>query len=75
MAVALLEKNPVTQYCEFTYDNWSTDGHKLPGLNNAGKDNLSTIKLCSQGSIAIGTDGSLKMLNGNNKWVDFLKGD
>lgn len=71
MAVSLLTRNSITQYCEFSYDDWQIDGSKLPTLDASGQDKLSTIKFCCQGSIAIGTDGSLKILTGSNEWIDF----
>lgn len=71
MAVGLIDKNFNTNYCEFSYDNWDADKNCLPNLDTQGKGNLSTIKSCSQGSIAIGTDGTLKILNGNNEWIDY----
>ena len=58
-------------YAEFSYDTES-DVDKLPRINVAGKDNLVTVKSCSQGSIAIGTDGSMKILSGDlNEWIDY----
>lgn len=71
MAVELIDKNFNTNYCEFSYDNWDSDKNCLPNLDTQGKGNLSTIKSCSQGSMAIGTDGTLKILNGNNEWIDY----
>lgn len=72
MAVIILEHNYSTGYCEFGYDNWNEDGNKLPRIGITGKDNLVTIKSCSQNSIAIGTDGTVKVLKGDrNEWVDF----
>lgn len=71
MAVALLNKEYSTNYCEFSFDNWNNDKDKLPTLNTPGKDALSTIKSCSQGSVAVSTDMSvIKVLNGDdNEWV------
>lgn len=71
MAVSLLERNYSTNYCEFSYDNWETDKDSIPNLNTPGKGLLYTIKSCSQGSISIGTDGTLKILTGNNEWIDY----
>lgn len=71
MAVGLLEKNYHTNYCEFSYDNWETDKDSIPTLDSAGKGNLSTIRSCCQGSFAIGTDGSIKVLTGDNNWIDY----
>ena len=70
MAVSLIDKNDKTGYCEFSYDNWDTDKDSIPTMTTAGKGLLSTIKSCSQGSIAIGTDGSMKTLRGeDNTWI------
>ena len=71
MAVTLLDKNYNTNYCEFSYDNWDLDKDSIPTLNSAGKGNLSTIHSCCQGSVAMGTDGSMKILTGNNEWIDY----
>jgi len=71
MAVSLLERNYSTNYCEFSYDNWETDKDSIPNLNTPGKGLLSTIKSCSQGSFAIGTDGTIKILTGSNEWIDY----
>lgn len=72
MGVSLIEKNYNTNYCKFSYDNWDNDKDSLPTMNTRGKEILSTICSCSQGSIAIGTDGTTKILNGDlNKWIDY----
>ncbi len=71
MAVSLLDRNYQTNYCEFSYDDWNSDKDSIPTLNSAGKETLSTIRSCCQGSIAIGTDGSLKILTGSNQWIDY----
>ena len=72
MAVALLNRNFNTNYCEFSYDNWDNDKDSIPTMNSAGKGVLSTIRSCCQGSLAIGTDGTIKILNGdNNEWIDY----
>ena len=70
MAVVMLEHNYSTGYSEFSYDD-DSDIDKLPRINVAGKDNLATVKGCCQGSIAIGTDGTMKILKGTNEWVDY----
>lgn len=55
----------------FGYDNWALDGDKLPTTEKAGTHGLSTIKNCRMGSIAIGTDGTSKILKGETaEWVD-----
>ena len=72
MAVSLIEKNYSTNYCVFSYDNWENDKSSIPTMNTPGKENLSTIRSCSQGSKAIGTDGTIKILNGDsNKWISY----
>ena len=72
MAVALIDRNYETGYCEFSYDDWNTDKDSIPTMNTPGKDVLSTIKSCSQGSMAIGTDGTTKTLRGeDNQWIDY----
>lgn len=72
MAVIMLERNYGTGYSEFSYDSWAEDGDKLPRINVAGKDNLENVKSCCQGSLAIGTDGTMKILSGKlNTWIDY----
>lgn len=72
MAVSLIDKNYNTNYYEFSYDYWESDKNALPTLNTPGKGVLSTIKSCCQGSIAIGTDGTMKILRGeDNQWIDY----
>lgn len=71
MAVSLLDRNYNTNYCEFSYDDWDEDGDSLPTLTTAGKGVLSTIKSASQGSMAVGTDGTMKILTGSNEWIDY----
>lgn len=72
MSVTMISRNYNTGYCEFGYDNWSDDGDSLPRIGTSGKNELKHIKGCSQNSIAIGTDGTCKILKGKtNKWVDF----
>lgn len=70
--VSLLDRNYNTNYCEFSYDDWNLDEDYLPTQNKQGKGVLSTIKSCCQGSFAIGTDGTIKVLCGdNNQWIDY----
>ena len=72
MSVSLLEKNYNTNYCIFSYDNWEKDKDSMPTMNTRGKGILSTILSCSQGSKAIGTDGTAKILNGErNEWISY----
>ena len=71
MAVVMINSNYNTGICTFGYDDWAVDGDKLPKIGIAGKDSLSTVKSCSQNSIAIGTDCTMKILKGNtNEWID-----
>lgn len=70
--VSLLDRNYNTNYCEFSYDNWDNDKDLLPTMNTPGKDGLKNVLSCIQGSMAIGTDGGIKILNGdNNEWIDY----
>lgn len=71
MAVSLIDRNYNTNYCEFSYDDWDSDKDSIPTLTTAGKGLLSTIKSACQGSMAIGTDGTMKVLTGNNEWADY----
>ena len=64
MAVSLINKNYNTQVCIFSFDSWNEDKDKLPNLNTRGKDLLSTIYSCAQGSKAVGTDGE-------NEWKKY----
>lgn len=68
-AVSLINKNYSTNVCVFCYDTWSEDKDKLPTMSSAGKDLLSTIRSCAQGSIAKGTNGENYILTGNNTWI------
>lgn len=71
MAVGLLKKDNETQYCEFSYDT-EDDINKLPTMTTSGKDALSLIQSCCQGSYAIGTNGTIKTLHGEtNTWIDY----
>ena len=72
MAVSLKNIDYTSGCATFFYDDWATDGDKLPRIGISGKDNLNTVKGCSQGSFAIGTDGSIKILQGEtNEWIDY----
>lgn len=71
MAVCLISKDYSTNYCVFSYDNWPVDGNMLPNLNTAGKGVLNTVKSCSQGSLAKGTDGTNYILTGGNSWIPY----
>lgn len=72
MAVTLINYNYTTGTGTFGYDNWEEDGDKLPRIGIKGKDKLNTISGCNQNSMAIGTDGTLKILKGStNEWIDY----
>ena len=72
MAVILINSNYTSGVMTFGFDDWSIDGEKLPRIGVAGKDNLNTIKGCSMNSMAIGTDGTMKILKGStNEWIDY----
>ena len=73
MSVCLLFKDYQTNYCRFSYDTWAEDGHKLPNMTTRGKEGLSNILSCSQGSIAISTSdgGENRILTGKNQWVTY----
>lgn len=72
MAVGLIDKNDKTGYCEFSYDNWEKDKDSIPTMNTAGKGKLSTISKCAQGSLSIGTDGTMYILKGDtNEWIPY----
>lgn len=71
MAVSLINKNYNTQVCIFSFDSWNEDKDKLPNLNTRGKDLLSTIYSCAQGSKAVGTDGTNYVLTGENEWKKY----
>lgn len=71
--VALLKFDYNTRYGEFTYDSWDLDGAKLPTMNTSGSAELANITSACMGSIAIGTDGSYKVLHGDtNKWISYI---
>ena len=72
MAVSLKSIDYTSGCATFFYDDWAIDGDKLPRIGIAGKDALSTVGSCAQGSFAIGTDGSIKVLKGDsNEWIDY----
>lgn len=71
MSVCLLSRDYQTNYCKFSFDSWSEDGSKLPNMTTRGKEGLSNILSCCQGSQAIGTDGTNFVLTGQNIWVKY----
>lgn len=64
--------NYTTNYAVFSIDSES-DTNNLPKHNVKGKSNLWTINGVAQGSLAIGTNGTNYILNGNNEWVTYNK--
>lgn len=71
MAVGLLHKNYNTDICRFSFDTWDSDQDKLPTLDSPGKDALSVVISCRQGSMAIGTNGDKYVLTGDNNWIKY----
>ena len=72
MSVSLLDRNYQTNYCEFSYDDWGKDKDYILTMNTAGKGILSTIRSCCQGSLAIGTNGTMYILKGDtNEWIPY----
>ena len=50
----------------------NTDKDSIPTMNTAGKGILSTIRSCCQGSLAIGTNGTMYILKGDtNEWIPY----
>lgn len=70
MACSLLNINYTTRHAIFSIDS-ETDINNLPKINLSGKGALNTIGNVSQGSKAIGTNGTNYILTGNNKWVKY----
>ena len=66
--VGLIDMNYQTRFCKFSIDS-SSDLDALPKLKSPGKDSLSTIKSCAQGSLAYATNGKTYILSGVNEWV------
>ena len=66
--VGLIDMNYQTRFCKFSID-LSSDLSNLPTMETAGKDKLSTIKSCAQGSRAYATNGKTYVLSGENEWV------
>lgn len=69
--VSLIDLNYQTRFCKFSIDS-SSDLDSLPKLESPGKDSLSTIKSCAQGSRAYATNGKTYVLSGTNEWVLYL---
>lgn len=70
MAVSLITRDYSTNYCEFSYDNWEQDKELIPTQTVKPKGILSTTSPI-QGSMAIGTDGTIKILTGDGTWIDY----
>ena len=68
--VGLIDMNYHTRFCKFSIDS-SSDLSSLPKLESSGKESLSTIKSCAQGSRAYATNGKTYVLSGKNEWVLF----
>lgn len=68
--VSLIERVYATNFCKFAFDT-TEDLALLPTMTSRGKGNLSTILSCSQGSLAIGTNGEDYILNGGNTWIRY----
>ena len=66
--VGLIKMDYQTRFCRFSIDS-SSDLSSLPTLESAGKEKLSTIKSCAQGSLAYATNGKTYILSGENEWV------
>lgn len=67
--VSLINMNEKTRLCKFSIDS-ANDLSSLPTKTTQGKDMLSTIKNCTQGSMAYSTDGKQYILSGEtNEWV------
>lgn len=66
--VGLIDMNYQTRFCKFSIDSFS-DLKLLPTRESSGKESLSTIKSCAQGSRAYATNGKTYVLSGNNEWV------
>lgn len=69
--VTLVKRGYATGHCEFAIDS-EEDLKKLPRIGKKGQDSLSTLDTCSQGSLAVGTNGKIYILKGDtNEWVEF----
>lgn len=66
--VSLIDLNYQTRFCKFSIDS-SSDLDSLPKLKSPGKDSLSTIRSCAQGSQAYATNGKTYVLSGTDEWV------
>ncbi|MGN0657069.1 MAG: hypothetical protein ACI4KR_09765 [Ruminiclostridium sp.] len=68
--IGIVSKDYTTGVTHFVCDT-TAEIAKLPTINSAGKDNLSTIQSCVVGSTATVTETSERyILNGNqNKWL------
>lgn len=66
--VSLIDMNYQTRFCKFSIDS-SSDLSSLPKLESPGKEALSTIRSCAQGSLAYATNGKTYVLSGGNEWV------
>lgn len=68
MASCELMRNNTTRYCLFAVDSKS-DLDMLPTSERVGSGDLIRSTTCCIGSRARGSDGTLYVLNGSNKWA------
>lgn len=66
--VSLLSINPITKFAIFFVSS-NNELDKLPTSLKCGKDNLSTIKSCSFGSLARCENGDFYILSGDDEWI------
>jgi hypothetical protein len=72
MSCALININYNTRFAVFSIDN-ENDISNLPTLTECGKGTLSPVNNVSQGSKAIGTNGTDYILTGEGKWIKYNK--
>ncbi len=70
MSVCLLHKDYSTNFCRFAFDAVD-ELSKLPNMTTRGKEGLYNVLSCSQGSLAIGTNGEDYILTGENQWIKY----
>ncbi len=63
-----------TQYAKFSFTDWAADENLLPTTTRGGNGDAKKYKSCISGSLAIGIDGSVKILNGDtDRWTDYQR--
>lgn len=72
MAACELQRNYITRYCLFAIDD-KDDLEMLPTSKRAGNGDLIRSTTCCIGSKASAIDGTMYVLNGNDRWVKFSK--